>query len=451
MEQFENEKEKEMNLDIKPEKKGKKLIKVIITSVCVLLVLVLCVFLINNNKKTAIDVNDYVEVEFDGYEGYGKAKWNFDKKSFLFKYEEEISFSSKLKKSIKREEGIGDELARYCAVLDIDIEESYDGDAVELLYYILFRNASLSKTDNLCNAELITLKWEFMELYSDEELKQICDLFGVTLEYNNEYKVSGLKEVPVFDPFEEVVVSFSGIAPNGKALLDNYPNNGLEYVISTPQTVKNGDEITVSVSYYGQDIEAYVNDMGKMPAVLEKKYMVSGLPEYMTSASQIPEETLKEMQAQSEDIIKATTANWISGYSLDISYIGNYMLFAKKQSDSPQNMLILLYKMHYKNTFTDYKGDAHDYETDYYFYVNWDDLVLNEYGTCTYDKNTYWKTNERFTVKTDFYKDYWQFAIEPYRPYELSFIGYQTLDEIYNLYITKRIENYKFEENYVKE
>ncbi len=445
MNQFENE--KELNSDAMPKKKGNKLVKIVIVLVCALLVIVLGLFFINNGGMTEINLNDYVEVEFDGYEGYGKAQWNFDKSEFMFKYEEEISFSSKLKKCIKKEEGIGDELARYCAVLDIDIEDPYDGDAAELLYYALFRNASLSETENLRNGDNIELKWEFTEVYSDEELKQICDLIGVTLEYSNEYKVSGLKEVPIFDPFEEVVVSFSGVAPNGKALLANYPNNGLEYVINAPQTVKNGDEITISVSYYSQDIEAYVNDMGKMPAVLEKKYTVSGLPEYMTSASQIPEGTLKEMQAQSEDIIKATTANWISGYTLDISYIGNYMLFAKKQSDSPQNMFVLLYKMHYKNTLPDYNGDMHDYERDYYFYVSWDDLVLNEDGTCSYDKNTYRKANERFTVKTDIYKDYWQFAAEPHRPYELSFTGYGTLNEIYNIYITKRIENYKFEEN----
>lgn len=445
MEQFENE--KEMNLGIKPKKKGKKFLIMTTAVVCIVLLLVLGVFLINNNKKTVINVNDYIEVEFDGYEGYGKPHWNFDKSGFLFKYEEEISFSSKLRKCIKGEEGIGDELARYCASLDIDIEEPYDGGAAELLYYTLFRNVSLSKTENLCNGDNVSLEWEFTEVYSDEELKQICDLFGVALEYSNEYKVSGLKEAPLFDPFEEVVVSFSGVAPNGKALLANYPNNGLEYLMDAPLTVKNGDEITVRVSYYGQDIETYVNDMGKMPTVLEKKYIVSGLPEYMTSASQIPEETLKEMQAQAEDVIKATTVNWISGYNLDISYIGNYMLFAKKQSDSPQNMFVLLYKMHYKNTFTDYNGDAQDYEKDFYFYVNWDDLVLNEDGTCSYDKNTYWKANNTFRIETKIYKDYSSSFKEGYNPYRLSFTGYSTLDEIYNLYITKRIENYKFEEN----
>ena len=30
---------------------------------------------------------------------------------------------------------------------------------------------------------------------------------------------------------------------------------------------------------------------------------------------------------------------------------------------------------------------------------------------------------------------------------KLTFTGYEKLDEIYNLYITKNIENYKFEDN----
>ena len=88
MEQFENE--KEMNLGIKPKKKGKKFLIMTTAVVCIVLLLVLGVFLINNNKKTVINVNDYIEVEFDGYEGYGKPHWNFDKSGFLFKYEEEI-------------------------------------------------------------------------------------------------------------------------------------------------------------------------------------------------------------------------------------------------------------------------------------------------------------------------------------------------------------------------
>lgn len=446
MNQLENE--KELNSDIKPKKKGRTLIKIIAAVVCILLILVVGVFLIRDNKKAVINVSDYVEVEFDGYAGNGKAQWKFDKRDFLYDYEEKITFSSKLRKCIKKEEGVGEELANYCASLDIDIDDPDDRDAAELLYYTLFRNASLSRTENLSNADLVELEWEFVELYSDEELSQICDLFSVTLEYEEEYKVSGLKEVPLFDPFEDVVVSFSGVAPNGKALLANYPENGLEYLLDAPQTVKNGDEITVRVSYYGQDMEAYVNDMGKMPTVLEKKYTVSGLPEYMTSASQIPEETLKEMQAQAEDVIRGTTYGWRSGYTLDISYIGNYMLTAKKQEETPQNMFVLLYKLHYTIAIVDYTGEPKEFVKDYYFYVNWDDLKLNEDGTCAYDPNTYWKSSKEFRIGTQIYDDEDKYSWDEYM---LNFTGHQTLDEIYDAYINRNIENYKFEENYVEQ
>ena len=161
MEQLENE--KELNTDVKPKKKGNKLVILVLAVVCVLLVLAAGLFFINNGGKTDINLNDYVEVEFKGYEGYGEAQCSFNKRKFVSEYEEEITFSSKLKKSIEKEDGIGEELAIYCASLDIDIDDPYERDAAELLYYALYRNAALSKTINLCNGDAVELQWEFDE------------------------------------------------------------------------------------------------------------------------------------------------------------------------------------------------------------------------------------------------------------------------------------------------
>ena len=429
-------------------KKGMSITAILILS-CVLVVLILIGALAAINAPTDINVEKYVSVNFEKYAGYGTAIWEFDKDRFIEDYKEKLLSMSDLKDKLKEaDDDIVKLVVQYCSVCDISPTNSKEEDVAKLLSYILFHSAFCAENQNLNNGDEIAFILDLQQIYGEETINRICDLFGVTLEnMDMTYTVSGLTEVEKFDPFEEVVLSYSGAAPRGQVLLANYPDNGLSYSLNAPSIVTNGDEFTVSVSYGEYELEEYVNMYGKAPLSIEKTYVVSGLPQYMTSASQIPGEILLEMQSQSEDIIKATTAEWMSGYDLDISYIGNYMLFAKKPESEPQNMFILLYKMHYVNSFADYNGVEQEYSTDYYFYVNWDDLILNEDGTCSYDKNTYWKTKNTFRVATNIFKEYSNVLREPYNQQYISFTGYQTLDEIYSYYITRNIEYYKFEEN----
>ena len=193
-------------------------------------------------------------------------------------------------------------------------------------------------------------------------------------------------------------------------------------------------------------VEEYIEAYGKMPYPMEKTYVVSGLPEYISSASQIPAEDLAEMQSQAEDIINGTTYNWISGYTLDILYIGNYVLMAKEVSSIPQNRVTLVYKMNYLNSFEDYNTKMmQEFSTEYYFYVTWENIKVNEDGTLVYDKNMYTRPNRQFEVTTPIREGSWSGS---YHDFYLT--GYATLDEVYNQCVTQYIEKYKLEENIIK-
>lgn len=432
----------------KEKKKSGFIVAVITIVICFLGIIGLIFVVMSKNTKSTISPKEYVSLKYEGYDGLGTVVWEFDKKDFIRDYEEKIAITSTIKKALKKEDNISEILEVACAVADIDVDDPDEDDGAKLLYTILFRNSHVTKENELSNGEEISIVWDYRENLTSDEFEQICKLFKISIEDGDEeYRVSGLVEVPTFDPFEGVELSYSGVVPNGKALLANYPSNGLIYTLDTLATVVNGDEVRVKIDFPNNSMDDYINLYGKMPSCTEKTYTVSGLPEYITSASQIPEETLAQMQSQAEDIIKGTTYGWVSGYTLDISYVGNYFLTAKKAEESPQNMFILIYKLHYVNHIVDYTGEPQEFAMDYYYYVNWDDLQLKEDATCVYDKNKYFKTSNEFEVGTNIFSSKWKYD---WHEHKLYFCGYQTLDEVYNAYITRNIEDYKFEENYVE-
>ena len=150
------------------------------------------------------------------------------------------------------------------------------------------------------------------------------------------------------------------------------------------------------------------------------------------------------MKGQAEDIIRATTKGWMEGYSLDRDYQENIFLAAKKSDLKTQNMLVLVYKLRYENTFTDYYGNSVPVAQEYYFYVNWDNFCIYPDGTCEYDLYTYWKSDDKFSVKTNVVKDKYGSQMK------LSFTGEENIQNIYDMYITSNSENYRYEVNYVR-
>lgn len=437
-------------------KKGKRgfvVVLLLLACVVIVAVTVMCMKGKGLTAKYEIDLGKYASIEFEGYSGIGTASWNFNKRDFFDDYEDKLKFPPKFE---EKAEELGDDIlsiVEYCCEsTDIDMEEPDDEDAVEFIYFFLFDSMGLKDMSGLTNGEEVGLFWRFEKKWSEEQKTKVCELFGVSVNYDNmNYVVNGLTEVPQFDPFEGVEISYSGAAPAGKAILANYPDNGWTYQLIAPETVTNGDEIQVrlvieqyDMDYYIQEMEEYIETYGMVPSSTEKTYIVSGLPEYITSASQIPAETLAELQAQAEDIIKGTTYNWIRGYTLDISYIGNYVLSAKEVESMPQDMVTLVYKMHYTNSFVDYlTKNAQEFTTDYYFYVTWENLMFKEDGTLVYDKNAYVKPKRQFKVVTQIYEGY-----SYYHDFYLT--GYATLDEVYNECVIQYIEKYKLEENIIK-
>lgn len=211
--------------------------------------------LLSGCAKKTIDINDYVEITFEGNSGEGTA-------SAYFNFEKLISENSDIFKdgSVARSE---------------------------------FKNAvvKLDKTDNLYEGDVIKVSWPGFSTNAIEKAYKV-----VILKDERTFKVSGLGEgmtvnydnMPPVDIFTTLKLDFSGYSGKGTAYIDWSTVNSdyYNFVIVDEATLygklSNGDVITVqAVPAFETESEMYSGyvALGGKPTTLTKEYTVSGLPE----------------------------------------------------------------------------------------------------------------------------------------------------------------------------
>jgi len=202
------------------------------------------------NSSAKINLNDYVSVNFDGYNLAGRASVIFDTEKFLLDHINDVSFNKKNMQVYKEVYG--------------DTEKSAANEIVKHI------SVHLDKTNKLSNEDIVKLTWtidkEKIETYF------VCD-YAYTSET---ITVKGLKEAGTFNPFEDIEVSFSGTNSNGRAdVWNNDFKYGGSYTVIPDSNLKNGDKVTVA--YSCEDTATMIKKYGKYPSVLKKTYTVSGL------------------------------------------------------------------------------------------------------------------------------------------------------------------------------
>ncbi|MCC8150722.1 MAG: hypothetical protein LIO96_04505 [Lachnospiraceae bacterium] len=272
-----------------------------------------------------ISLSDYVEVTFEGYDGYGTATADFDEEAFEAKYGKKLKLND-----------TADDWG-YTSVAEV-ISDWY--------------GYTVSPASDLCNGDEVTV-----ECY-DEDWCEASDFidgkFEVSLD-SATYEVSGLEEVTETDIFDDVSVTFSGTAPGVDAKITVKGNLSPSwFTLDQSSNLDVGDVVTVSV--VDGCTEDIIEATGSVPAESYKKYEVDGVAHYASSLDEISEDAMDSMQGQAEDAFEAYAA---SGFSeteevLSSDYIGSYLLSAKGGMNvSNNNMLYLVYKVTVKNESTD--------------------------------------------------------------------------------------------------
>lgn len=356
---------------------------------------------------TTVNLDKYVTIESSGYDSMGTATSTFDYDAF----EEDFSGKIKLSKNAKNSE----------YAMELFGEE----DAAELLIELCV-SRKLDKTSNLSNGDVVTLKWN-----CDEETAK--NMFNVTFKYSDiEHKVSQLQEVGKFNPFDYVDVSFEGISPKGKVMVTvdyNQPEmQYISFVTDEPDKAKTGDVVTLGATITG-GVDAFVEKFGCVLAETTREYVVEGLGHYVTDVAEIPAEQYELMRKHGEDECRAYVAKmWSYPEKLQsVNLVGTYLLRAKEgMSVDTQNQLYYLYEIVGLNPDPEEMVSS-------YFYVAFDDIVLNADETCKIDlagarkiHYSYWGSDASFKVG------------------KYTYTGYESPESFVNTYLAKKIDKYEY-------
>lgn len=302
------------------------------------------------NVSSTINLNKYLIIESNGYEGYGTASVSIDWDAIEAKYGKKVKFTRQAKA----------ELGGFLTLMT-PMDALQDGVSVGLDSY-----------KGLSNGDSIQYSWNIKE--------DLTKYVKCKIKFKDaSYTVSGLEEIAKFDPFAGVEVEFSGIAPIGEAVISTYPSdNGISYDFDKNYGLMNGDTVTITVSYGWRTEADYAEDYGKLPTVTSKEYTVSGLDEYVMSYEGLTEEFLSKVKSEAEDTIYSYAASsYSSDYSLtDLTYSG-YILNTVKDSSG--------YVYTYNDLYIIYSGTISSTNESFliekaYFPVRFYNILSNENG-----------------------------------------------------------------------
>lgn len=341
----------------KPPKKpvNKKVLGGIIGGGCVVLIALIAIIVMVVTHKDTIDLQEYTKVQFQGYNGYGKATINFDSEKFwkdIYEYADIDSKTSSSMDSISDlVEGISDSASLY-AGLDV--------------------NYKLDKEDKLSNNDTVKVKYEF-------DNDKVADLGIKFAGETKSFKVKGLKKVKEIDVFDNLTVTFDGTSPNAYASLDEKSSDDAYSYISfsadKTSEIAKGDTITVTAKY---DKDVLLEQCGCTVKSDTKEYKCENVDEYITKFEDLSQDyldsTIKD-QAVSE--IKAYFAENNEELKLGaLNYEGCYFLNSKNADTwSNHNYLEVVYSATVRSKNKSFKASK------VYFPVEFKDIQRYADGT----------------------------------------------------------------------
>lgn len=284
-----------------------------------ILIIILIVTFILQPKK--YNLEDYVELNVHGYDGYGTAQASIDESTLL-----RDIFSDKGKKTELED---FDSFTEFGEVFQdsMILEKAFDTIDLE------FKPDSA----NLSNGDKIKVTID----YDNDVAKESKIKFtGKSVELT----VEGLDPIEEVNPFDDLEVSYSGVSPNGS--FDFNYNGDTTYVSSYSFSVDkfdglaNGDIVTVSVDAD----DDYTVNRGYVITEKERQFTVSGLDEYVLSYADLPEDSVAMFKKEAEDKVYSYTASDYSSSSslTDLTYFG-YVLTSDKGTNGSVKTFNSLY------------------------------------------------------------------------------------------------------------
>jgi len=427
--QLNRAKEAVQNL-IPPQVKGafQKYKKLIPLAAGGLAILVLALILVLSMMKPRINLNDYITIYAEGYEGYGYVQVEFDRAGF---YQDH---GKNLVKTLQAT----DETAKLATSLFGNAEENEIAHTMACEAFLSeCVDAHLTNGEMLKKGDVATLRWICKDATA-------LNKYGCKLRYKDiEYTVKSLQEAKTFDPFEGMELVFEGVAPYGRAYMEGEPVSpaaqGMRFDVDPSGDLSNGDNVTVTINSHQDNIVQYcIENYGMVPETLTKEVTVSGLDSYVLQNAQISKDALQTMQQQAQDVYNARMAkNPQEGETLaGFQYVGNYLLVNKDREmfGGYNNRLYLVYKVQMRNQYSN-GSNKFDKTTDLYWFINFNDVLVNDKGVTSVDLSAYELPDETIQIDSGIRNGY-------YGTQSWRYSGYQTLDAMHREVVAVNVETY---------
>ena len=369
-----------------------------IIGACVALVLVLLIVIALH--KPTVNLNDYLKVTYGGYDGGGVAYTKIDWNSMKEDFENKISYKRGM--------------AQTGGMTPIDIIMEYTNANIE------------GKNEKLSNGDKVSYTWKV-------DKDAIAKLIKCKIKYSDgSKKVSGLKEMELFDPFKNLKVTFSGVEPNGEADIEYNGDMLSEYDFTCDKTsgLKNGDKIKISLT---EDAGYYVDQYNKAPSVLEKEYKVKNLGKYLSKIKEVDTDGMNSARAKAQKSISDMVDYWSEDVTLDkVSYAGDYLQVAKDSDDYTKNYYGVIYQI---NAHIQPDGGQRKDVVSYYS-MKFENVIVGGDGKCEIDLDEYDVPYDDFSVEV---------TSGDLSSGSYSFDGYQTLEELKKNYVDEVADEFDCE------
>lgn len=369
-----------------------------IIGACVALVLVLLIVIALH--KPTVNLNDYLKVTYGGYDGGGVAYTEIDWNSMKEDFENKISYKRGM--------------AQTGGMTPIDIIMEYTNANIE------------GKNEKLSNGDKVSYTWKV-------DKDAIAKLIKCKIKYSDgSKKVSGLKEMELFDPFKNLKVTFSGVEPNGEADIEYNGDMLSEYDFTCDKTsgLKNGDKIKISLT---EDAGYYVDQYNKAPSVLEKEYKVKNLGKYLSKIKEVDTDGMNSARAKAQKSISDMVDYWSEDVTLDkVSYAGDYLQVAKDSDDYTKNYYGVIYQI---NAHIQPDGGQRKDVVSYYS-MKFENVIVGGDGKCEIDLDEYDVPYDDFSVEV---------TSGDLSSGSYSFDGYQTLEELKKNYVDEVADEFNCE------
>ena len=399
----------------KSEKQGKSNSAIIVGVAVGLILLVLASFFALFPRKTKLDLDKYVTVSFDGYDGYGKAMVQFDKDAYLKDYKKKI----KLKKSGN--------------FLQDSLTQNYGAEELLYDFYIDGRWVIEGASDGkLKNGDKVKFAWKLNQEELEENFKLKLSSKGQELD------VQGLKDVKLFDAFQNLDIKFTGISPDGsvewKGTGDMDGSKGYYFTVEPSMDLKNGDKVKIKIE--PKNPEALIQKYGMAPKEMEKEITVEGLPSYVDKAEDVSESLLQDMQKELTDKIQSQIANQGEQVSfVGAEYLGYYFLNAKSKSAFEHNIIFPVMKVNVQINIPDKSYSA---QHSYYFTGSFENIMDEGNGKITVDLNDMSIPYHYASIDTG--------VTAWFSTIKFNFSGFEDLNSLRNQCVSQKLDKYTVEE-----